>query len=89
MIMAVGAREPKLDDPVGTKTFNKRLQPFSLKMGLGSHLKHEPNTWRSRAWRRADKREAMKAIFMQQSEIENCTFEPTVQTMLKDDGTKI
>lgn len=78
MIMTVGARESKIEDPVGTKTFNQRLQPFSLKMSVGSHMKFEPKTWRSRAWRRSDKREAMKAIFMQQSEIENCTFEPTV-----------
>jgi hypothetical protein len=28
MIMAVGARESKIEDPVGTRTFNTRLQPF-------------------------------------------------------------
>lgn len=89
MIMAVGARESKIEDPVGVRTFNKRLQPFSLKMGVGAHMKFEPKTWRARAWRRNDKREAMKAIFMQQSEIENCTFEPTVQTMLKNAGSNI
>ena len=76
--MTVGAREPKINDPVFVKSMNTRLQPFKLKMGLGSHMKHEPKAWRSRAWRRNDKREAMKAIFMQQSEIENCTFEPKV-----------
>jgi len=89
MIMAVGARESKIEDPVGTKTFNTRLQPFSIKMGARAHKKFEPKTWRSRAWRRGDKKEAMKAIFMQQSEIENCTFEPSVQTMMRDAGTFI
>lgn len=44
----------------------------------------QPTAWRARAWRRNDKKEAMKAIFMQQSEIENCTFEPNVQSLLND-----
>jgi hypothetical protein len=56
MIMAVGARVPKIEDPIGTHTFNTRLKPFSVKMGAGAHQKFEPKTWRSRAWRRSDKR---------------------------------
>jgi hypothetical protein len=47
-------------------------------MSKKSHMNIEPTAWRARAWRRNDKKEAMKAIFMQQSEIENCTFEPNV-----------
>lgn len=89
MVMAVGAREPKINDPVDLKSLNTRLQPFKLKMGKGAHLKFEPKAYRSRAWRRNDKKAAMKAIFMQQSEIENCTFEPKVQTLLKDNGPNI
>ena len=52
MIMTVGAREPKIEDPVPYASMNTRLQPFNIKMGKKSHMKFEPKSYRSRAWRR-------------------------------------
>lgn len=72
MVMAVGAKDG-IDS-----TKNAKLKPFKV----GSHLrkfKKAPPAWRSRAFKRKDSKEIaerLKNVFMMQSEIENCTFEP-------------
>lgn len=81
----VGAREATLQDPIGVKTHNCRLNKFKV----GAHLKKFrtkakdvfPAGWRTRALKRKDDEkinDKLKDIFMMQSEIENCTFEPDI-----------
>ena len=81
----VGARESTLQDPIGVVTHNTKLQSFKV----GSHLKKYrtkaknvfPAGWRTRALKRKDDaavNEKLKDIFMMQSEIDNCTFEPNI-----------
>jgi hypothetical protein len=43
----------------------------------------DPNTFRSRVWRRRDFKNALKQVLMSRSDIENCTFEPEAGTMSK------
>jgi hypothetical protein len=53
LVMTVGAREQKIDDPSGgVKSMNTRLNATKI----GAHIKalkqRDPKAWRSRAWRR-------------------------------------
>ena len=71
MVMTVGAKDG-IDS-----TKNVKLKQFKV----GCHLKkykRQPPAWRSRAFKRKDPAIAkrLKNVFMMQSEIENCTFEP-------------
>lgn len=56
-------------------------------------MKLDPNSFRSRVFKRRDIKKKLQNIFMKQDEIENCTFEPSVGTqnaLAKDvnDATK-
>ena len=66
-------------------THNQRLKPFRVGQGLKKFRTRGkdvfPAGWRSRALKRKDKKEIrdkLKDVFMMQSEIDNCTFEPDV-----------
>ena len=85
LVMAVGAREARIEDPFGAvKSMNTRLNATKI----GAHIKamknKDPNTWRSRAWRRNDMKNKLRNVFMQFSELENCKFEPQCGSLAND-----
>ena len=85
LVMAVGAREAKLQDPVGgVKSMNTRLNATKIGAHIRAMKNKQPNAWRSRAWRRNDMKKKLRNVFMQFSELENCKFEPECGSLAND-----
>lgn len=78
MLMMVGARQPGLTDDVNLKSKNKRLAKFAFGQIIKSMKKKDPKAWRSRVFKREDMKKKLAGIFMQFSELDNCTFEPEI-----------
>ena len=79
LLMTIGARQADKSDPIIVKSQNTRLQHFKIGK-LSSTMKLDPNSFRSRVFKRRDVKQKLQNIFMKQDEVENCTFEPSVGT---------
>lgn len=75
LLSTAGARESTKHEPLVTASKNTRLRQFALGK-LSSKFNLQPDAARSRAFRRPDMQKRLRSVFMQFSEIENCTFEP-------------
>jgi hypothetical protein len=84
LVMTVGARQPRIEDDINTKSMNTRLNYQKVGQHIKELSKQDPKAWRSRAWRRKDKKEKLRQVFMQFSEIENCKFEPQCGSLADD-----
>jgi hypothetical protein len=67
------------------KTNNKKVLLRSKLRRMAEKIRP---AYRSRIWRRADKRKLRSQILMTNSEIENCTFEPSAGGLSKYEGIK-
>ena len=75
LLSTAGARESTKYEPIVAGSMNTRLRQFTLgKLSSKFHL--QPDAARSRAFRRPDMQKRLQSVFMQLSEVENCTFEP-------------
>lgn len=75
LLSTAGARESTKHEPIVAASKNTRLRQFALGK-LSSKFNIQPDAARSRAFRRPDMQKRLRSVFMQFSEIENCTFEP-------------
>mmetsp|Transcript_33677 Transcript_33677/g.52022 ORF Transcript_33677/g.52022 Transcript_33677/m.52022 type:complete len:124 (-) Transcript_33677:2378-2749(-) len=57
------------------------MKDFTVGAMVKQLKKKDPNSWRSRAWRRRDQKKRLNNIFMKFSELENCKFEPETGTL--------
>jgi len=62
-------------------TYNKKV---ILKHAILRRRQRDPKTFRSRVWRRQDFKSALKDVFLLDTELENCTFEPEAGTLSKN-----
>ena len=80
LLSTTGARESTKHEPLVAASKNIRLRQFALgKLSSKFHL--QPDAARSRAFRRPDMQKRLQSVFMQFSEIENCTFEPAAGSL--------
>jgi hypothetical protein len=75
LLSTAGARESTKHEPLVAASKNTRLRQFALGK-RAAKFKLQPDAARSRAFRRPDMQKRLQSVFMQFSEIENCTFEP-------------
>lgn len=80
LLATAGGRESTKHEPLVTASKNTRLRQFALGK-LSSKFQLPPDAARSRAFRRPDMQKRLRGVFMQFSEIENCTFEPSAGSL--------